>query len=282
MATTEELVKIEKDFLSGRNPLGFIPLCTALRKNRMFTRALDLCQTGLRQVPESVAGRSLLAGLHADLGHYEEALKEIARVKSKTEDSHKLLMEEARCLIKLNRLDEAAAVIRVLDARNPLDGQVQLLNSELRRDSLSRVVALPGTVLPASSNFSNAATISPDIILEVILQDKEPTTVVIGAAVIPQGAGAPAVHGDVLTAEATYAFYQESSLCCDELDAGKLQMGVIETTACQLIVLVRPGILISYCIQPSPNLGKVLHRLQNVVAKLTHDQKTPKKRTGGD
>ena len=282
MATTEELVKIEKDFLSGRNPLGFIPLCTALRKNRMFTRALDLCQSGLRQVPESVAGRSLLAGLHADLGHYEEALKEIARVKAKTEDSHKLLMEEARCLLKLNRFEEATEILKILDARNPLDGQVQRLNSELRRDSLSRVVALPGTAAQSGPNIYNAQTINPEMILEVILADKEPSTIIIGAAVIPQGAGAPAVHGDVLAAEATYSFYQESSLCCNELDAGKFQMGVIETTACQLIVLVRPGILISYCIQPSPNLGKVLHRLQNVVAKLMHDQKTPKKRAGGD
>ncbi|MBI5153965.1 tetratricopeptide repeat protein [Candidatus Poribacteria bacterium] len=66
-----ELAKLEADFASGRNPLAYIPLCQALRRQRRYTEALEACQRGLRSDPNSVAGRTMLARLLADLGRYE-------------------------------------------------------------------------------------------------------------------------------------------------------------------------------------------------------------------
>ena len=63
MAVTSEFYQLESDFLTGRNPLAYIPLCHALRRQKNYTRAYELCQRGIRNDPKSVAGRTLLARL---------------------------------------------------------------------------------------------------------------------------------------------------------------------------------------------------------------------------
>mgnify|MGYP003856636907 CR=1 FL=1 len=81
MATPAETKRLEQDFLSGRDPRAYIPLCAALRRQKSYIRGLEMAQRGLRGDPTSVAGRIIYARLLSDVGHYEDALREIARLE---------------------------------------------------------------------------------------------------------------------------------------------------------------------------------------------------------
>lgn len=275
MTLPAELVQMEKDFLSGRNPMAYIPLCHALRRQKAFTRALELCQRGLGGDPNSVAGRALYARLLVDLGHYEDALREIARAEAQAPDAMGLMVEKTRCLLRLKRFEEAELVLRELVTRNPLDPEVQLLNTQMRqlrnaigglgnssRDAIPRVLKL------------TSKEILDRVVSEMRLQVK-----VLSCAVIPTGAGEPALEGDPGPAEAGYSFFKGVTAACREMEQGTMRVGLMETENAQLIVLVRRNTLVSLCIEPTIRFGAVFHRFQILVSQLLADpvaETTPK------
>jgi tetratricopeptide (TPR) repeat protein len=265
MALPAELAQIETDFLSGRNPLAYIPLCHALRRQKQYMRALELCQRGLAGDPHSIAGRTLYSRLLADLGHYEEALREITKAEASAPDAMGLMVEKARCLIRLKRIDEAEKTLGRLAERNPLDPEVQLLNTQLRQ--------LRGQTSSRASRESQdagARTIRLDNreILARLLQEMRVQVRVLSCAVVPTGAGEPALEGDPSAAEAAYAFYRGVSAAARDLGEPSMRVGLLETENAQLIVLVRRNTLVSICVEPTPRFGKIYHRFLTAVSHL--------------
>lgn len=265
MAAVGELVQLESDFLSGRNPLAYIPLCHALRRQKKYIQALELCQRGVGRDPRSIAGRTLLARLLGDLGRYEEALREIAKAEADAPTAMGVLVEKAKCLIRLRRLLEADATLQTLNSLNPLDPQVQLLNRgliELRKHEML------STPLPMKSGFMRKPSMTSRDILEHIREEMQTQCSIVAIAVIPKGVGEPAVEGAEAAAEVAYRFYRDNLQACKDLEVGEVRLGIIETAQVQLIVLVRQGSLVSLAIQSTPSLGKVLYRFQTVVGEL--------------
>lgn len=266
MPIPADLGQMERDFLSGKNPLAYIPLCQALRRAKNYQRALEICQRGLSGDPNSIAGRTLYARLLLDLAHYEEALREIARAETSAPEAMGLQVEKARCLLRLKRLEEAEETMRLLTTRNPLDPQVQLLGTELRR---LRTQASSSTSLLTSRDSSpRLVRLTSDEVLTSILNEMKGQVTILSCAVIPTGAGQPALEGDALVAESAFQFYKETASSCLEVDSGTMRVGLIETDKVQLIVLVRRKTLVALCIQPTPNLGKIFHRLLMLVGQL--------------
>lgn len=267
MAVVSELFQLESDFLSGRNPLAYIPLCHALRRQKKYVQALELCQRGVSRNPTSVAGRTLLARLLGDLGRYEDALREIAKVEVQAPAAMGILIEKAKCLIRLRKLMEADATLQKLNSLNPLDAQVQLLNrglSEIRKHEML------STPLPMKSGFMRKSSMTSREILEHVRDEMKAHCSILCVAVIPKGAGEPAIEGKEAAAQIAYVFYRDAMKACKDLDVGEVRLGIVETAEVQLIVLVRQGSLVSLAIQSTPSLGKILYRFQTVVGELVN------------
>jgi tetratricopeptide (TPR) repeat protein len=269
MVQPADLQQLERDFLSGKNPLAYIPLCNALRKQKNYARALEVCQRGLGADPTSLAGRTMLARILADLGHYEDALREITKAEAFAPDAMGLMIEKARCMIRLKRIDDAEALISQLDTRNPLDPQVQLLNTQLRQ---LRTQLKGGTThTMARDEAPRFVRHSNQEILDIVRREMKGHAVILSLAVIPTGAGEPAVEGDVTIAECAYQFWKESDVCCRELDCGASRLGILETDKIQMLILIKKSTLLAISIQPSANLGKIYHRFQLVAGQLLPD-----------
>jgi tetratricopeptide (TPR) repeat protein len=265
MAVTSEFYQLESDFLTGRNPLAYIPLCHALRRQKNYTRAYELCQRGIRNDPKSVAGRTLLARLLSDLGRYEDALKEIARVEADAPEAMGILIEKAKCLIRLRRLMEAEITLEVLNSKNPMDPQVQVLNRGLNELRKHELMATP---IPIRSGFQRRPIFTSRQLLDSVREQMTGHCKIRSFAVIPTGAGAPALEGEEMTADVAFQFYREATVACKDLSVGAIRLGIIETDNVQLIVLVRQGYLVSLAIQPTPSLGRILYRFQTVIGEL--------------
>ena len=259
MATSPtDLARLEADFLSGRNPLAYIPYCQALRRAKRFARALEACVEGLARDRDSIAGRTLYCRILGDLGLFGEALTEIDRALQQAPESAGLQTEKVRCLIKLARYDEAEEALRELNRRNPMDATVQHLNSQFREYRTKKEAATSSSA-PRSPG---AAYLSTREISDRLVAAVSAVAAVHAAAVIPLDAGEPAVVGAVENAEAALVFCQEVGMACIELDTGRLNTGIIESERRLLFIAQRDRLVVCLAVDVQAQLGKVLHRFQ--------------------
>jgi tetratricopeptide (TPR) repeat protein len=131
-AGTRDIATFEAEYLTGRNPLAYIPLCQALRRERRFAEALEHCQRGLEKTPDSAAGRTLLVRLLTDMGRHEPALREAERAERLAPASKGLLVAKARALGNLGKMDQATEILSQLEREHLLDPEVQILSRDLK------------------------------------------------------------------------------------------------------------------------------------------------------
>lgn len=273
-ATQDELARLEADFRSGRNPLAYIPLCQALRRQKQYIKALEFCQKGLLGDSNSIAGRTLWCRLLIDNGRYREAHRALEDALEFAPGSMGLLTEYARVLILLKQDEDAEQVVDELNRRNPLDPQVQILYRQFRK---LRARAEEKSARTSSIVIPKAAFLSTTEILRKMTESLSSLVPVEGAAVVPMDAGEPAVTGEVEGAEAALLFSQEATLACYELDQGDFRLAVLDTERRTLFVAVRQRMILSMTVQPQVNIGKVLHRFQLFLSQLFPDQPTSRR-----
>ncbi len=264
MDSTSEIAMLEDEFLSGRNPLAFLPLCQKLRRLKKPLKAMEICRRGLEEVPGSLAGKIMYVRLLADLGHYKAALDEIEKVEQTAPETIGLLIEKARCQVKLSKLDEARILINRLNSYDPMNAEVQVISRELRHQERKvnegKVPERPLFFPPPKRNNQE--------ILEIVKKEIQKLVSVRSCAVIPTGIGIPAVEGDPAHAEIAYEYYKGIVTSCNDLELGKMKMGVIEMDMAQFIVLVRQKSLVSVSFEPTPQFGRVFNRFQTIVEHL--------------
>jgi tetratricopeptide (TPR) repeat protein len=266
--SAEEFNKLQGDFASGRNPLAYLPLVSELRRQRRYQEGLEICQRGLAGDPNSVAGRTLLARILADLGRYPQALHEVQRVEASAPDSLGLKIEKARCLIKLRMVDEARATMDWLNTVSPMDPQVQVLNPQLRQLEAST----SGPARASSPRIAMLATSVEDM-AKSVRTGISPVARLLALGVYDLDSGKSAVEGSDLVCGAGEALYQEVALACDELDRGEVRFLVAETSKCLSLTLRRGRRLVVVGVDPSTNYGKLHHRLNAALAPYSGDAK---------
>jgi tetratricopeptide (TPR) repeat protein len=268
-AATRDIAKFEADYLTGRNPLAYIPLCQALRRDRRYGEALEHCQRGLQQGPDSVAGRTLLARLLCDLGRHDAALREVEKVERLVPPSKSLLVIKARAQGHLGHLKEAAVLLGDLEKDHLLDPEVQLLGQELR--TLGSQRGTPVVVLPREAQSPRTPTrfVSIEALAAALSQNLAPLGLIHTTAVTDLDSGKSCIEGVQLFAESSDILFQELATACHDLDGGILSTAMIETQKALIIVTRRQRRLITVAIDPSmPNAGRFLLRTLQLLDQL--------------
>ncbi|MEQ8821231.1 MAG: tetratricopeptide repeat protein [Sumerlaeia bacterium] len=263
--SANELAKLQADLRSGRNPLAYIPICNELRRCKRNAEALEICQQGLSRDPSSLAGRIILARLLGDLGRYQQALSEVKKVEASAPDSKGLLIEKARCQVKLNLLAEAEETLTNLEFHNPVDPEVQKIRTQFRNVRL----ASSQTAGPKAAR-TLTVTLSMDEVTSLIKRQLTPLGKLKTVALLDLDSGRSAIEGDAVFADAGESLYQEAAMACDELDQGLLRHVIVEIKGALMIVARRDRKLVVVCSDPTVNFGKLQHRLQ-----LCLDQHVP-------
>lgn len=259
-ASDKDLARLEADFLSGRNARAYLPLCTALRRQRRFARALELCQKGLSADSGSVAGRTLLARLLADLGRYDESLQEIARGEALDPAATGLQIEKARCFLRLHMMEEARELIDELVALHPIDPQIKMLATEMRQ-----MTSGGGGRETRHSGMVRMISTQAEDILPLIQAQVAPLGAVKSAAIVDLDSDKTVVEGEESVVPLLEEHYGELSEACAELDQGTTHFLMIELEKALLLVFRRDRRLAILAMEPGVNFGKLMHRLAAVL-----------------
>jgi tetratricopeptide (TPR) repeat protein len=266
-----EFLRLREDFLSGRNPRAYIPICQHLRRQRRVAEALDFCQRGLQHDSRSLAGRTLLAKLLADVGRYEDALEQVRRTEEFAAGELNLLAVKAQCLIKMRQVPEAEAAVAELDERFPMDPQAKLLAAELRQlreEALrrtSREVALP--------IFAPAVRLEE--IVRTLAVQLAPVAKVHTIGIVDLDSARSHVEGSQALVEAAEAFFQDVSVSCGETGQGVALSGLIELDKALVLLFLRNRRLVALAVDPEVNYGKVHHRVMAVLQQTLGNRELP-------
>lgn len=285
MAQSTDIRRLEKALSSGKNPEAYLYLARHYRREKRFRRALDICQRGVASDPRPAEGALLHARLLTDLGRYIEALRVLERLIEGYGPSLKARLLKLECLVRLRYLDEAWELYSGLVNEAPMDPEVQYFGKRL--GTLQRQITGRSSERrprqPAQP--SRLPLTSRRDMLDGILEEIRPLSRVQSCAVIPTGGGTPALEGKPEHALAGFEVHREVASACRDLDFGSVHWGVVETPHAQLIVLVRGENLVSLSIEPTSQLGKILHRLLLCVGRLvpgTAEETSSMRQTGAD
>ncbi len=117
----------------GKNPLAYIPYAEALRRENLFTQALEICLSGLKQDSYSVTGRTLLAKIFFDMGRYDNTVLELKVALKIAPDAFGANLLLARTMAKQRNPNEALEILNKLDMIKPNDPELAILKEEIFR-----------------------------------------------------------------------------------------------------------------------------------------------------
>jgi tetratricopeptide (TPR) repeat protein len=257
--SAEEKAKLLDDFRSGRNAMAFLPLCTALRRERRHAEALEICQQGLLRAP-SAAGRIMQARLMADLGHYDGALGVLDRLDAVGDPSAATLAERARCLIALQRFDDAQQALALLDDINPMDPSAQVLRSELRAARGASPVEARVQRSPARAGM--------DEIAAALRAQLAPLGQLLSLALLDLDTGKSHVEGEAEVLETAEILHMENAQACSEMDFGELSSTTVELEHAWMLVVRRRRRMAVIVFASNAPFGKWHHRVHMALDRL--------------
>jgi tetratricopeptide (TPR) repeat protein len=277
-AGTRDIARFEAEYLTGRNPLAYIPLCQALRRERRFAEALEHCQRGLESTPDSAAGRSLLVRLLTDLGRYEPALREVERAERLAPPSKSLKVAKARALGNLGKIQMAMGILAELERDHLLDPEVQILSQDLKALSVERAsdqVRLPPE---AQEPRRPAKFVSMEDLVGKLREGLAPLGLIHTLGVIDLDSGKSCVEGVQGYIDSADVLFQEVATACHDLDGGILSSTLIETQRALMITVRRQRRLVVVAVDPTiAHAGRFLLRTMHLL-----DQVCPEIRRGAD
>jgi len=266
---TRDIARFEAEYTTGRNPLAYIPLCHALRRERRLGEALEHCQRGLEQGPESAAGRTLLVRLLTEMGRYEPAVREAERAERLVPASKSLMVSKARALGNLGQLQEARRILAGLERDNLMDPEVQLLGRELKalggNDSSSSPSLPPGAHEPRKA----PRFYSIEEMASRLSDGMAPLGMIYASAVIDLDSGKTCVEGVQGYVDSADVLFQEVATACHDLDGGTLSATMVETERALMIAILRQRRLAVVAVDPAiGNAGRFLSRTISLLDQL--------------
>lgn len=265
MATNERLAALREEFETGTNPVVFIPYATALRRERCYPQAIEVCQKGLARHPGSVAGRTLLARLYCDIGAYEESRVILEQLYASAPDASGVRVALARTYIRMHEIERAESLLYRLNAENPMDPEVQILNTGLRRLK-SAGGGVKGDFRP--SNLAPPPTTVEEI-LESVARRMGSVAKVIGVVLVSlEGTFETVRLGQIQALREAIEAFREVDRACEELEIGRVSGGEIALDAGTILFACRGDELVMLCLEPSERMGPARIAFDRAIARL--------------
>lgn len=255
-----EFERLQSDFRSGRNPKAYIPLCQELRRRKRHGEALTVCQAGLVRDTASIAGRTELVRILAELGRFEEGLREVEKAERRTPDAFGLRMQKLRCQLRLRRLDDAGATLATLEAMNPMEPTLGALRAELQRAMGGAVASRAEIRKPVFDVRLTGADF-----VRFLRSNVQALGKVLAVALVDLEKKQSFLEGDDHLAEIAAQFERETSQACQEMGHGSLSYGMIETHLAMVMAVRRGSKLVVVATDPGLNYGKLQHRVMLLV-----------------
>ena len=133
MSSQQPLDQLKTVYLSGRDPLAYIPYVTRLIEEKQYAQSLDICIRGLAARP-SIAGKRLLARIQFETGHYQDALALLDEILQEAPESFAAQVLLAKTWLRCGRWHEAKDLVEKLGNQNPNDKELQKLSHQIRED----------------------------------------------------------------------------------------------------------------------------------------------------
>lgn len=266
MATNERLATLQHEYEAGQTALAFFPYATALRRDRKYLQALEVCQKGLTRNPTSVAGWTLLGRLYCDIGRYEESLATLERVQNQAPGAAGVGIAVARTLVKMHELERAEVLLEEANRANPLDPEVQLLNTAVRR--LRAQKRLHRIQPPDASAQELPPTTPTEVVESIVGRVSRVATVVGGVMASLRGRYEPVRLGGGYSLVSFVDAYRELRKAYEELEYGTLLRGELEWEGSLILFTVRQDDLVFLAIRSSDRTGRIKSVLELAVTQL--------------
>jgi tetratricopeptide (TPR) repeat protein len=266
MATSERLATLQHEYEAGQTALAFFPYATALRRERRYLQAIEVCQQGLTRNPTSVAGRTLLGRLLCDIGRYEESLGILEPVHEQAPGAAGVGIAVARTLVKMHELERAEALLEEANRSNPLDPEVQLLNTAVRRlRAQQRLHRIQAPHSPASE----VPPTTPEEVLESIIRRvSQVASPESGLMASLRGRYEPVRLGGGYTLLPFLDAYRELRKAYEELEYGMLLRGEFEWEGTLILFTARQDDLVFVAIRSCERTGRIKSILELAVTQL--------------
>lgn len=251
-----EIDKLAADFRSGRNPMAFLPLCSALRRERRFAEALEVCQTGIARTG-AASGQRMRARLLADLGRYDEGLAVLEALEGGGAGA---AAEKARCLIALHRFDEAGRLLEEAERAHPMDPSLQAMRAELRA-ARERV---PAAAAPAA----RAEPLTMEEACAALRRQIAPLGKVLTLALLDLDTGKSVVEGETDVLESAEVLHMENAQACSDLDFGELSSTTVELEQGWVLVVRERRRMAVLVFESGASYGKWHHRVRAVLEQV--------------
>lgn len=266
MATSERLASLQHEYEAGQTALAFFPYAAALRRERKYLQAIEVCQQGLARNPTSVAGRTLLGRLLCDIGRYEESLLILEPVHEQTPGAAGVGIAVARTLVKMHELDRAEVLLEEANRANPMDPEVQLLNTAVRRlraqQRLQRIQA------PLSAVSEPPPTTPEEVVESIVSRISRIASVVGGLMASLRGRYEPVRVGGGGVLLPFVDAYRELRKAYQELEYGMLLRGEFEWEQNMILFTTRQDDLVFVALRSVERSGRVKSVLESAVTQL--------------
>ncbi len=272
MAIPKHLASLLEQFESGAASAAFIPLASALRHERLFTEAIDVCLRGLAGSGDSVAGRTLLGRLYCDTGNYEESAALLRQVVRTAPEAVGARVALARTLLRMHLIEESEALLAEINRQIPLDPDVQILNAAFRylkprvgkgaSDAGTNTTPIPAETPPTSVEEALDALIE---------QMKKAGHVRGGLAASWRENREPVIQGE---GEALLPFalaVVETASAFEDLELGRVRQGQLEYAHAVILFSCRGDEIILVAMEPNQKEGRFRVLFDQLVERLFPD-----------
>lgn len=280
MASPDQLAVLKQDYESGKSPLAFVPYATALRRERSYQQAIDVCQRGLAKAPGSVAGRTLLGRLYCDVGKYSESRELLESILKNAPDAVGPLTAYVQTLLRVNDLATCEQCLETLNRINPLDPDVQLLNSAYRKAvgamrvanaGLTTSVGQAATAVGAASAAAQRTAIPvthEELIDEIVKRVAQVAPVTGGALVSLTSKYQPARSGKTEAVLEAVDSIREIQKAYEELEFGTLLRGDLILQNGTLLFSIRAHDIVVLLLQNTDKTPRARTAFEAAVSRL--------------
>ena len=273
MPHTARLAALREEFENGSNPIGFIPYALALRRERLYSLAIEVCHKGLSRTPGSIAGRTLLGRLYCDTGNYPESRHILEAAYQEAPEASGVRQALACTYLRVLEIERAGELLEALNRENPKDPEVLRLNAALRY-ILARDDHKPSE--PALPAVDFHLPVTPREILETLVAQAGTIGRVQAVALVSLAEERETCGiGDWMSLAGVAGALKETRGACRELDVGEICSGEFDFSQGIVFFALRGDVLLLLGVEATDRLGRIKALFDRFQARLFLEKESP-------